>query len=93
MYSDELSRCGIKTGAARGVCRGSSLEDRRGKCTENEADWFTFPGIRCCPIGEGHAGETGAEDTKVKRGNRENGNNKGRRRTRQPLLLNLILNL
>ena len=61
------------------------MEDRRGKCTENEADWFTFPGNRCCPIGEGHAGETGAEDTKVKRGNRENGNNKGRRRARQPL--------
>ena len=25
------------------------MEDRRGKCTENEANWFTFPGIRCCP--------------------------------------------
>ena len=49
------------------------MEDRRGKCTENEADWFTFPGNRCCPIGKGHAGQTGAEDTKVKRGNRKKG--------------------
>ena len=47
MYSGKLSRCGIKTGAAREVCRGCCMEDRRGKCTENEADWFTFPGIRC----------------------------------------------